>query len=109
MPILTELVISVIGGVLTAAILAMFSRSPNSGTVASQQASLPATGPRRRSLLGDLFVLILAVSGGIAIAMIGGRILIQMGILPRGLPSRLGLLVAGTVLCWLVLGAGRRR
>ena len=109
MPILTELIISIIGGVLTAAILSMFTRSGNSGTVISQQASLPPPTPRRRSFFVDLFVLILAVAGGIAIAMIGGRTLIQMGLLPRGLPSRMGLLVLGTVLCWMILSAGRRR
>ena len=76
MPIMTELVVSVVGGVLTAAILAIFSR------------------PGR--------------AGGIAIAVLGGRMLIQAGILPQGLPTRLALLIGGTVVCWVIIASGRR-
>ena len=109
MPIMTELIISVVGGVLTAMILAMFSRSGKSGTSASETVAAAAQAPRRRSVFGDLFVLVLAVAGGIAIAMVGGRILIQMGLLPRGMPTRLGLLIVGTVVCWMFFSIGRRR
>ena len=108
MPILTELLVSIVGGVVTAAILAMFSRSGKSG--AAVETAVPsAPAPRRGSFFADLLRLVLAVAGGIAIALIGGRILIQMGVVPRGLPTRLGLLVLGTVICWMLLSIGRRR
>lgn len=113
MPILTELVISVVGGVLTAVILAMFTRGARgadrgSGNVAINHQTAP-TPQRRSSTFGDTIRLILAVIGGVAFAMVVGRILIQAGIVPKGLPYRLVLLVIGTVLFWLVLSAGRRR
>jgi hypothetical protein len=49
-----------------------------------------------------------AVAGGISIAVVGGRLLIQAGILPQGLPTRLALLVGGTVICWIIIASGRR-
>lgn len=107
MSIVTELVISVAGGVLTAAALAVFSR----GSAARTRADAPVRqkdGPRRGSFIGDLFRVVFAVAGGIAIAILGGRVLIQAGVLPQGLGTRLGLLVAGTVLCWIVVARGRR-
>lgn len=111
MPILTELVISVVGGVLTALILAMFTRgargADRGGNVAINHQVAPPP-QRRSSAFGDTVRLILAVIGGVAFAMVVGRILIQAGIVPKGLPSRLVLLVVGTVLFWLVLSAGRR-
>ncbi len=109
MPILTELIVSVVGGVLTAMILALFSRfGKPGGAVLGQTATAARSAPRGR-VFGDLVVLIVSVVAGIVIAMIGGRIMIQMGLLPRGLPTRLGLLVLGTVICWMLLSAGRRR
>ena len=108
MPFLNELIVSIVGGVITALILGMFSRKNNNAINAQQ--SVPVDAPRKgSSVFGDLFRLILAVAGGVAIAMIGGRILIQAGLIPRGLPSRLGLLIVGTVICWLILTIGRRR
>jgi hypothetical protein len=104
MPIMTELVVSVVGGVLTAAILAMFSRPGR----ARGHANAPAApAPRRRagSFIGDL---LRVVAGGIAIAVLGGRMLIQAGILPQGLPTRLALLIGGTVVCWVIIASGRR-
>jgi hypothetical protein len=47
--------------------------------------------------------LLLAVCGGIAIAMLLERNLIQTGIMPKGLGGRLVLLVGGTTLLWLVM------
>jgi hypothetical protein len=107
MPIMTELIVSVVGGVLTAAILATFSRPGRAG----RQANAPAAPPPRRrgrSFTGDLLRVIVAVAGGIAIAVVGGRLLIQAGILPQGLPTRLALLVGGTVICWIIIASGRR-
>ncbi|MEL6297558.1 MAG: hypothetical protein AAFQ45_03220 [Pseudomonadota bacterium] len=109
MPILTELVVSIVGGVLTAVILSMFARRP-----------APAERPERRvrrerrrggflsGVFGFLRVLI-AVSVGLVAAMAGARWLIQNGIIPRGLPSRLGVLVATTLVVWMLLGMFRRR
>jgi hypothetical protein len=34
--------------------------------------------------------------------------LIQAGILPQGLPTRLALLIGGTVVCWVIIASGRR-
>ncbi len=107
MSIVTELVISVVGGVLTAAVLALFTRRGR-GQTRSDVAVGQDQSRRRGSFFGDLFRLVFAVSGGIAIALLGGRVLIQAGILPPGLGTRLGLLVAGTVLCWIVVASGRR-
>ena len=108
MPIMTELVVSIVGGVITAIILGMFSRK-NNEAVQVQQPVVDAREPRRSGALGDLIRLVLSVAGGFVIAMFVGRILIQAGIIPRGIPSRLGLMIAGTVLCWLILSIGRRR
>ncbi|MEM9030269.1 MAG: hypothetical protein AAGC70_18060 [Pseudomonadota bacterium] len=107
MPILTELIVSIVGGVATAIILAAFSGRRRAETPTAHQAQSPA--PRSRSVFGDLLRLLVAVAGGIAIAMVGGRILIQSGVLPGGLPTRLGLMVGGTTLVWLLLVGLRRK
>ena len=112
MPILTELIVSVVGGVLTAVILAMFSRGARGadrghGNIAINHQSAPPPA-RRPSMIGDTIRLVLAVIGGVAFSMVVGRILIQAGIVPKGLPSRLVLLVIGTVVFWLALSVGRR-
>jgi hypothetical protein len=54
------------------------------------------------------FALSWPVAGWIAIAVLGGRMLIQAGILPQGLPTRLALLIGGTVACWVIIASGRR-
>jgi hypothetical protein len=107
MSIVTELARTVVGGVLTAALLAIFTRGGRAQPRA-EAAVRQAPSRRHSSFLGDLSRLIFAVAGGIAIAILGGRILIQAGVLPQGLNTRLGLLVAGTVLCWIVVASGRR-
>ena len=104
MPIMTELIVSVVGGVLTAAILAVFSRSGREPDVPAA----PAPRRRGRSFIGDLLRVVVAVAGGIAIAIVGGRLLIQAGILPQGLTTRLALLIGGTVVCWIIIASGRR-
>lgn len=111
MPILTELIVSVVGGVLTAVILSMFSRGSRAGgsSVRADVTLRVPPPPRQRSAVGDFFRIIVSVIGGIAVAMVLGRILIQAGLLPRGLPTRLGLLIAGTALFWLLLSGIRRR
>jgi hypothetical protein len=107
MSIVSELIISIVGGVLTAAVLALFSRGGRART-RSDVAIGQGKSRRRGSFFGDLFRLVFAVSGGIAIALLGGRVLIQSGLLPPGLGTRLGLLLAGTVFCWIVVASGRR-
>ena len=107
MPIMTELIVSVVGGVLTAIILALFTRG---GKAQASAAHTSAQQPvrRGRSTFGDLIRLIIAVGGGIAVAMVGGRMLIQAGIVPGGMPTRLGLLVVATAVFWMAMTAGRR-
>lgn len=109
MPILNELIISIVGGVATALILSIF-------TGRGRRADVPAHANRHtqvqrsgRSGFGDFIRIILSVVGGIAIALYGGRILFEAGLLEQGLPSRLGLLIAGTAICWLLLVSLRRR
>jgi len=107
MPIMTELIVSVVGGVLTAAILAIFSRPGH----ARREANVPAAPTSRRrggSFIGGLLRVVVAVASGIAIAVVGGRMLIQSGILPHGPPTRMALLIAGTVVCWIIIASGRR-
>ena len=101
MPILTELVVSIVGGVATALILGALVRP------AAPEAS--ASHRRGGSVLGDLVHLLLSVGGGIAIAMLLGRHLIQAGIMPKGLGGRLILLVGGTALLWFAMLPMRRR
>ncbi len=108
MPIMQELIVSIIGGVATAMILALFTGRGGRNVQTAHQS--PSARERRgRSMFGDLIRLIVAVCVGVAIALVGGRILINAGLLPRGLPSRLGLLVIATAVMWLLLTVGRRR
>ncbi len=98
-----ELVVSVLGGVLTAVILEVF-RSRARGQTQSQ------TPPRRRDgFFSGLARLVLAVIGGVLIALFLGRYLFQAEILERSPPTRLALLVGGTILCWALLLLFRRR
>jgi hypothetical protein len=89
MPIINELIASVVGGVLTAAILALFSR-PGKPRADVSRAAPAAVRPRGRGFFGELFRVLLAVTGGIAIALVGGRLLIQSEALPSGLPRSAG-------------------
>ena len=111
MPILTELVISVVGGVLTALVLTMFSRRSRGNTTAvpATQTANQAPFARGRSGFGDFFRMVFAVIGGIAVAMVLGRFLIRAGVVPQGMPTRLILLVGGTIVFWLLLSGLRRR
>lgn len=101
MPILTELVVSIVGGVATALILGAL--------VGGGSASRDTQARHGGTLFADLVHLLLAVAGGIAAMFFLGRMLIQAGILPKSLASRLGVLVAGTALSWLILLPLRRR
>ena len=107
MTILGELVVTVIGGIVTALVLERMGRARSSAP--TQQMQAPLARPRGESTGGGLVRVILAVLGGIALATFGGRMLIQSGLMPKGLPGRLMLLVVGTALAWLLLSMFRRR
>ncbi len=113
LPVLTELVVSIVGGIITAAILGVFSRG--NGSASRSTASVPVgqdrgtAGARRPSGVGSFLRMLIAVCGGVALSLFFSRMLIQAGVLPRGLPTRLGLLVVSTALIWLVLPIGRSR
>lgn len=110
MNIMNELIVSVVGGVATALILALMTGSKSKSAPPTQIGNqVQPARSSSRSIIGDFFRIILAVTIGIGVALIGGRILIQAGILPAGLPSRLILLVVATALCWLLLVGARRR
>ncbi len=102
MPILTELVVSIIGGVATALILGVLVRPAEP----APQRTAPS---RIGRFFGDLVHLLLAVGGGIALAMLLGRTLIQSGIMAKGLGGRLILLAGGTALIWFLILPLRRR
>lgn len=110
MPFFNELAITVLGGVLTALILSLFARRRPRRDV--EAARLRAAEPARRpiaSAFGNFIQLVLAVLGGVAFAIVGGRMLFQADILQRSLPMRVALLVGGTTVIWLLLSAMRRR
>ncbi|MBI1383676.1 MAG: hypothetical protein GC150_02015 [Rhizobiales bacterium] len=103
MPILNELILTVVGGVLTALILERVRGSGNAPTTASAatgRAERPRSGS---SFFGQLVRVILAVTGGYFCATTGARYIFQSGILERSPMNRLAILVAGTIVCWLVL------
>lgn len=112
MPILTALVVTVATGVLTATVLALFSSNSErtSNVVITQRpvSQRPRQQTQWQIAFGDLARFVLAVTGGVAVALIAGHILIGDGVIPKGLPSHLGLLVIGTILCWQILTVGRR-
>jgi len=110
MTVVTELIVTVVGGIVTALILERFRGGAASATVdtAPRQSQQVRRGP---SLFGQLVRIMLAVAGGYLVMKFGGKVLIrEMEVLPRGMPSRLGLLVAGTMVCWMFLSlfGGRR-
>lgn len=111
MPIVTELVVSVVGGVLTALVLALFSRGARSTSTAAPATQVANQVPaeRRRIGAGDFFRMVFSVIGGIAVAMVLGRTLSKAGVLPQGIPTRMILLVVGTIVFWLLLTGMRRR
>lgn len=110
MSIMAELLISVFGGIITALVLEMMGRGGSSrGQVSQSRAATPSGEGRGESMIGGLIRVILAVAGGLAIAMLGGRMLIQAGIMPKGQGGRLILLVVGTALIWMLLSIARRR
>lgn len=109
MPIMTELVISIVGGIVTALVLEMMGRGGGGRTDVAHARSSAASHGSGDSMLGGTIRVILAVAGGIAFAMLGGRMLIQAGIMPKGVGGRLALLVVGTVVIWLLLAITKRR
>ncbi|MGD9670403.1 MAG: hypothetical protein AB7U75_15405 [Hyphomicrobiaceae bacterium] len=102
MPILSELVVSIVGGVATALILGVLVKpaSPDTGEAGRR---------RGGTVLGDLMHMLLAVAGGIAVALLAGKLAIQAGAVPQGTSGRLILLAGGTALSWLLLLPLRRR
>ena len=105
--ILTELVVSVAGGVITALILAMFSRS-NRSAAARTERSRP-NAARSPSAIGSFMRLFLAVCGGVVVAIFAGRIMVRTGLIPPGPLPRTVLLVVAICLLWLVMPFGRHR
>jgi len=110
MTLVNELIVTVVGGVVTALVLSLFRRGGRqsaSSTASGGREQVPAS--RRGSAIGQFFHMAFAVMGGIGFALFGGRWLFQSGILERSMPMRLGLLFAGTLFCWLVLLSFRRK
>jgi len=105
MPLLNELIVSIVGGVATALILSVFTRG---GRAPAQSQRIENRKPAR-SGFGNFLHLLVAVTGGVAFAVIGGRVLFQSGVLERSLPMRMALLVGATILIWMVIGAMRPR
>ena len=105
-----EVVVSVVGGVLTAIVLGIFTRrKPRQDVDTAQLRAEDRPKPSRvGSAFSSLLQMILAVGGGVAFAMLGGRWLFQSGILERSLPMRMGLLVGATTIIWLMLSAMRK-
>lgn len=112
MPIITALVVTVATGVLTATVLALFSNNSEhtSNAVITQRPmrQRPRQQQQRQIAFGELARFVLAVTGGVAVALVAGHVLIDDGVIPKGVPSHLGLLVIGTILCWQILTVGRR-
>ena len=77
MSVMSELMVSVVGGVLTALIVGMFTRSPPR----TVQVMAPLERRRRRSMFGGFVRLVVALLGGAAVVLIGGRLLAQSGML----------------------------
>ena len=106
-----EIVASIIVGVVTGLILELFRRRDRSSGSQSQSQSRAEARRERRGdgILAQFVRLVLAVAGGVAIAVLGGRYLIQSGALPPGQPTRIGLLIVGTMVVWLLLLLARGR
>ena len=104
MPFINELIISVVGGVLTAIVLGLFSgrRKPKQAVYreVQEEAQIVHKGP---STIGQFFHLLIAVIGGIALSSMVSRFLFKAGILERGLPMRIVVLISCVVLVWWVL------
>ena len=98
-----DLALTIAGGVVTGLILEMFRPRRNGGG-ALQQSQSGGEG-----FLSGLLRLVLAVGGGVLIAYFLARPLIQAGIAPRGAATRLGLVVGGATVIWMLLFALRRR
>ncbi len=109
MPLVNELIITVVGGVLTAAIISLFSGRRRRAEQAQLRRQAARNARAGGSTFGHFIRLLLAVVGGIAFAIFGGRYFFQSGILDRSLPMRMGLLIAGTVFIWWFLLLFRRR
>ncbi len=105
MPLLNELIISIVGGVLTAIILGLFTRRPKASKQQIMQQTIEKQPAAKNgsSTFGQFMHLLLAVLGGLAIFSTFGRYLFKSGILERGLPMRILVIVCATVFVWWVL------
>lgn len=103
---MSELALSIVGGVLTAVILELFRPRSRGGAEQTQRA------PRERrpdGFMAGFIRLLLAVVGGVLTALLVGRYLFQNEIIERSPAIRVALLVGGTVLSWSILTLFRRR
>lgn len=100
-----ELMLTIAGGVAAGLILEALRprRESQSMSISNQR---PRGGD---SFFAGLLRLILSVAGGVLIAYLLARPLIQAGIAPRGMPTRLGLVIGGSALIWIILHLLRRR
>ena len=111
LPILTELIVSVVGGVLTAIVLTVFStgRRDTQASASMGDVSQADGGRSKKSgRVGGFMRMLVAVVGGIVIALAIGRFLAQAGIIPRGPFGRIVLIGVATIGLWLILPFGRR-
>ncbi len=104
MPFINELIISVAGGVLTALILGLFSgRRKNTPVTQINTQTQNYRENKGPSIFGQFIHLTLAVLGGLGLSFFASRFLFKSGILERGLPMRLVILIASTIFVWWVL------
>ena len=97
-----ELLVTVVGGILTALILGVFSW-PSSRSQSQSQQGLETSSEPRSSAFGQFMHLLLSVAGGYGLAFFTTRFLFKSGIVERGLPMRMAIFVACVVFVWWVL------
>lgn len=108
MAFFSEIAVTVIGGLITAVILALFTRrgkEPARSPSAQQNQSQRRTG----GSFGQFMHVLLSVVIGIVLATTLGRYLFRSGILERSPETRLIVAVCAIILVWLVINMLRGR
>lgn len=132
MDLMNELIVSVVGGVVTAIILESFRGGQRSDKAPTNDTPAVAVGPKGRPLplpkhngrgrqeqrqgrsrigafFSGLLRVILAVCGGLLVATLGFRMAIAAELIERGPAMRMAFFIAGTIVFWVLLLVVRGR
>lgn len=109
MTFFSEIAVTVVGGIITAIIIGLFTRKSKKADAQPERSQQNQTQTQSGSTFGNVIHLLISVILGVLLATTLGRQLFKSGILERGPEMRLLIVVVAIVLIWSLIGLVRKR